>query len=228
MAQQRLDECTKTREIEAHMHHALYCFDVLAKHLRCEEHVCPVVSEQLQRAVGEYACPLFVTWNKQEDGYHDGEVTLRGCIGTFAPQDITKGLEEYAIISALRDSRFPPISQAELSALSCTVSLLHSFEQGSSWDDWEVGTHGVSISFRHPKTRSRHSATFLPDVAADHGWDHRTTMKYLISKSGCHMGDDMRELERILSILRLERYQSSTCHVSYQDYVLFYSRNRHV
>jgi len=225
MSQQSLDECSETKRIQAHIHHPLYCFDVLAKHLRSEEHVCQAVSEQLQMAVGEYACPMFVTWNKQVDGHHNREVSLRGCIGTFAPQDIIKGLEEYAIISALRDSRFPPISQSELSVLSCTVSLLHSFEHVSSWDDWEIGTHGVSISFRHPKTRCHHSATFLPDVAADHGWDHRTTMKYLISKSGCHIGD---ALDRILSILQLERYQSSTCHVSYQDYAQFYARNRQV
>ena len=42
------------------------------------------------------------------------------------------------IFSALRDSRFPPISLDEVSSLHCSVSLLTNFESGKSYLDWEV------------------------------------------------------------------------------------------
>jgi hypothetical protein len=41
--------------------------------------------------------------------------------------------------SALRDSRFAPITARELPALACGVSLLHAFEPAEGAYDWEVG-----------------------------------------------------------------------------------------
>jgi len=35
---------------------------------------------------------------------------LRGCIGTFSPESLTKILGKYALISALQDDRFEPVS----------------------------------------------------------------------------------------------------------------------
>lgn len=40
--------------------------------------------------------------------------------------------------SALEDSRFAPIVEAELPRLHCGVSLLTSFEPARDWRDWEV------------------------------------------------------------------------------------------
>lgn len=57
--------------------------------------------------------------------------------------------------SALRDSRFAPISGQELPQLSCTVSLLRCFEEATAWDDWEVGTHGIIIEFTDPQQQVR-------------------------------------------------------------------------
>ena len=53
-----------------------------------------------------------MTWTKGK------EDELRGCIGTFAPQKLSKILSRYALISALQDSRFDPISKSELHELS--------------------------------------------------------------------------------------------------------------
>lgn len=63
---------------------------------------------------------------------------LRGCIGTFTPIKLHSGLNEYALTSALRDSRFDPVSKDELPALTCFVSLLTNFEDGKDYLDWEV------------------------------------------------------------------------------------------
>ena len=41
--------------------------------------------------------------------------------------------------SALKDSRFPPMSRDELPRLLCSVSLLTNFEDVGDYLDWEVG-----------------------------------------------------------------------------------------
>lgn len=40
--------------------------------------------------------------------------------------------------SALKDSRFPPLTREELPKLSCSVSLLTNFEDAGDYLDWEV------------------------------------------------------------------------------------------
>ena len=57
--------------------------------------------------------PLFVTWNT------GASRRLRGCIGTFEPQPLYEGLADYALTSALHDSRFMPITKRELPNLEC-------------------------------------------------------------------------------------------------------------
>ena len=42
------------------------------------------------------------------------------------------------IYSALRDSRFAPVTLEEFCKLSCSVSLLTNFEDGDNCMDWEV------------------------------------------------------------------------------------------
>lgn len=40
--------------------------------------------------------------------------------------------------SALKDSRFPPLTREELPKLFCSVSLLTNFEDAGDYLDWEV------------------------------------------------------------------------------------------
>ena len=158
-------------------------------------------------------CPLFVTWSKERSPgaplparvtphpVHrsprpptpsptlavaaGSEPHLRGCIGTLEPAEIPRGLKEFALTSALRDRRFPPIGHGEVWQLHCGVSLLHSYEHGRAWDDWVPGTHGVIIRFPDPGLSRRSlQATFLPEIAEREGWDHRETIGHLVSKAG--------------------------------------------
>lgn len=92
--------------------------------------------------------------------YRHGQ--LRGCLGTLEPQPLSAALASYAIASATRDGRFSPITLAELSSLSVTVSLLSNFEPVDQ-DDWEIGLHGIIIHY------DRYKATFLPQVAMQKG-----------------------------------------------------------
>lgn len=51
------------------------------------------LSSGTSRAREEY--PLFVTWNQHST--RSGQKSLRGCIGTFAAQELERGLKSYAL-----------------------------------------------------------------------------------------------------------------------------------
>ncbi|KAA8646058.1 hypothetical protein EYZ11_001938 [Aspergillus tanneri] len=123
--------------------------------------------------------PLFVTWNTLSKS---GRKFLRGCIGTFEAQELSAGLKEYALKSALEDSRFSPIPASLLPALSCSLTLLGTFEPCTNAMDWILGLHGLRISFIH--RGRRYGATYLPDVPVEQGWTKEQTVKSLMDKAG--------------------------------------------
>ncbi|TVY30899.1 Uncharacterized protein LHYA1_G000828 [Lachnellula hyalina] len=124
--------------------------------------------------------PLFVTWNTVSPTSHSRH--LRGCIGTFETQPLSTGLSSYALHSALQDHRFSPITKGELPSLEVSVTLLTDFETCKGALDWELGVHGIRISF-YAKNR-RFGACYLPDVAVEQGWDKEETMVSLMRKAG--------------------------------------------
>jgi AMMECR1 domain-containing protein len=64
------------------------------------------------------------------------EGELRGCIGTFSPEPLSKILGKYALISALKDHRFSPILAEEIPKLTACVSLLVDFKKDKDPLDW--------------------------------------------------------------------------------------------
>ncbi|KAK3321627.1 AMMECR1 domain-containing protein [Apodospora peruviana] len=153
--------------------------------------------------------PLFVTWNAMSarHGYN-----LRGCIGTFEPQDIEEGLSSYALTSALHDTRFSPISARELPSLEVAVTLLTDFEDADDAMDWELGKHGLRISFYYHGRR--YGATYLPDVAPEQGWTKEETVVSLMRKAGW-MGrkDKWQDID-----LKVVRYQGKKEDLEYAEY----------
>ncbi|GAB4815132.1 hypothetical protein N2152v2_002178 [Parachlorella kessleri] len=190
--------------------HVSFCFDVLAAELSGS---VPAPRPLFQNGV----CPLFVTWNKA--GKY-GEPRLRGCIGTLEAKPLHTAMREYSLTSALRDRRFAPVEPSELPHLSCTVSLLCAFERDIDPYDWDVGTHGLLLEFRDPLTRQRRTATFLPEVALHQHWDRQQTLEHLIHKAG-YPGDPEDVLGSGAAAFRLTRYQSTTCSLSYPEYLLY-------
>ncbi|XP_077641695.1 AMMECR1-like protein isoform X2 [Lonchura striata] len=144
---------TKNLVVTAEM--CCYCFDVLYCHLY------GFPQPRLPRFTND-PYPLFVTWKTGRDK------RLRGCIGTFSAMNLHSGLREYTLTSALKDSRFPPLTREELPKLFCSVSLLTNFEDASDYLDWEVGIHGIRIEFINEKGVKR-TATYLPEVAKEQG-----------------------------------------------------------
>ena len=93
---------------------------------------------------------------------------LRGCIGSFNSLNLQSGLREYAITSAMNDSRFSPITKDEFSRLTVTVSILTDFEEALSYRDWDIGVHGVRIEFYNERG-NRRTSTYLPKIALEQG-----------------------------------------------------------
>ena len=147
--------------------------------------------------------PMFVTWKIGD--------SLRGCIGNFEPLPLYSGLQEYAVISGLEDPRFRPMSAKEIPKLNVGISLLHTFEKAKNSLDWEVGKHGIDINI------DGYSATFLPEVASEQNWTKEETLKHLVRKAGYSGKFDKSTIDRI----RLERYQSSKCKATYDEYKAF-------
>ncbi|KAF2198976.1 hypothetical protein GQ43DRAFT_421270 [Delitschia confertaspora ATCC 74209] len=169
----------------------------------------PKYSEKAQgEALGRH--PLFITWNITT---RSGNKNLRGCIGTFEPQELVDGLTSYALTAAFDDSRFAPISLRELPNLECGVTLLTNFEPVSDPMDWEIGIHGLRISFTYHYRR--YGATYLPDVAREQGWTREETMVSLMRKAGWSgRSADWRKVGE----LEVIRYQGKKVNLSYGEW----------
>ena len=124
------------------------------------------------------------------------------------------------------------------------ISLLTDFEDASSYLDWTLGIHGIYISFPQPlstasseapsplasstsiSTRSTfgkhtYTATFLPEVAPEQGWDKIETVDSAIRKAGWNG----RITEDIRRSVKLRRYQSRKCTVGWEEYVAWRTAN---
>ncbi|KAG0004726.1 AMME chromosomal region protein 1-like [Modicella reniformis] len=182
--------------------HCFYCFDALVAYFEAR----PVVAPDFENS--EY--PLFVTWSTSEGR----DLVLRGCIGNFKAMPLYSGLQEYALTSAFKDGRFPPIALKEIPSLVCNVSLLINFEDGDDYLDWEIGVHGIWIEFRDGKGRKR-TATYLPEVPKEQGWTKLKTIDSLLRKGGFQgsINEDVRQ-----GII-LTRYQSRKAQSTYDEYI---------
>jgi uncharacterized protein (TIGR00296 family) len=164
-----------------------------------------------QRTASITESPLFVTWNKASARY--GTYNLRGCIGTFEPMSLSTGLSSYSLIAALEDYRFSPISKSELPMLEVAVTLLTDFETCSEPMDWEIGVHGLRISFYY--RNKRYGSTYLPDVAPEQGWNKEETLVSLMRKAGWA---GKKEKWAEVSDLKVVRYQGKRETVEYEEY----------
>ncbi|KAI1504058.1 AMMECR1 domain-containing protein [Biscogniauxia marginata] len=157
--------------------------------------------------------PLFVTWNTVSP--RSGHTSLRGCIGTFEAQELDDGLSSYAITSAIHDMRFDPIVKRELPSLQVAVTLLTDFEDCDDAMDWELGTHGLRISFTD--RGRRYGSTYLPDVAPEQGWNKEQTLVSLMRKAGwTGRKDKWQDVD-----LKVVRYQGKKEELQYPEYKLW-------
>ncbi|KAJ4868795.1 Uncharacterized protein Rs2_49660 [Raphanus sativus] len=190
---------------------AVYCFDTLVSHYNNDDTPPPAFDDANH--------PLFVTWKKIVNG---GEPRLRGCIGTLEARRLISGFKDYALTSALRDRRFPPIQSKELPFLQCTVSVLTDYETAEDYLDWEVGKHGIIIEFTEPVTNTKRNATYLPEVPAHEGWTKIEAIDSLVRKAG-YNGEITESVRRRI---HLTRYQSTLFSMHYSEYLSYVKATR--
>lgn len=104
---------------------------------------------------------------------------LRGCIGSLEPQDeMYRSVHNNAILAALRDTRFRPVTPKELPLLDVHVSMLSPIRSIKSHNDFKIGEQGIILSKRGRR------AVFLPEVAPEQGWSKEETLTHLSLKAG--------------------------------------------
>jgi AmmeMemoRadiSam system protein A len=138
-------------------------------------------------------CGVFVTLRKGR--------ALRGCIGTFTPEDDLPATIRRMAASALRDPRFldRPVSAAELPALRIDLSLLSPLQPIDDPTAFEIGRHGIYIR------QGGLVGCFLPEVAIERGWDQATFLtQCCVQKAGLEP-DAWQDPETEVSIFTVER-----------------------
>lgn len=103
---------------------------------------------------------------------------LRGCIGDIFPQrPLYKSVIINAIHACVSDSRFPPVSQDELTDITIEISVLTVPAPIASPDEIRIGIDGVVLN------KDGHSAVFLPQVATEQGWNVERMLTQLARKA---------------------------------------------
>lgn len=107
---------------------------------------------------------------------------LRGCIGNIEPfEPLVESVPHNARNAALHDPRFSPVdSLAELESLKIEISVLTPPVKISSYEDIEIGKHGVILRYK------KRGAVFLPQVAVEQQWTRDDTLSHLALKAGLH------------------------------------------
>lgn len=179
------------------------CFETLENKLRHTSND-KVFRYVTSKYVSPKSYPMFVTWK------NDG--TLRGCKGSFKDLPLIDGLKDRTIDAAFNDGRFHHLEEKELcSSLTCSISLLHSFEKTSNPLDWEIGVHGIRLFL------DGNSSTYLPHVALEHKWDKMEALAHLARKGGYGKKYDEGAIKRSI----VERYQASRESATWDEYQEF-------
>jgi len=103
---------------------------------------------------------------------------LRGCVGlVMAVKPLDETICEMARAAALEDTRFSPVTEAELASLQLEISVLSPMFEIAP-EDVVVGRHGLMVSY------GNHRGLLLPQVAPEWGWDRETFLQQTCRKAG--------------------------------------------
>jgi len=105
---------------------------------------------------------------------------LRGCIGYIIGQKpLFDTVVEAAEQSAFSDPRFPQLTKEELEKVQIEISVLSHFTAIESYDEIEVGKHGLLLD-------EGGRAVLLPQVATEHNYDRAQFLSSLCHKAGLY------------------------------------------
>jgi AmmeMemoRadiSam system protein A len=108
---------------------------------------------------------------------------LRGCIGyTSAVQPLYRTVRDTAMLAALRDSRFLPVTTSELPQLKYEISVLSPLRRVLDLQQIKVGQHGLLMK------NGAHEGLLLPQVPVEEKWDRQTFLEETCVKAGMSSG----------------------------------------
>jgi AmmeMemoRadiSam system protein B/AmmeMemoRadiSam system protein A len=117
----------------------------------------------------------FVTLKKHGD--------LRGCIGRIPPEEpLAPLVGAMALAAAFNDSRFQPLSPAELKEVEIEISALTPPRHIARAEQIVIGRDGVILA------KGLNTAVFLPQVATEQGWGRDQLLDRLCEKAGLVAG----------------------------------------
>ncbi len=106
------------------------------------------------------------------------EGQLRGCIGSIhAMNPLRNTVADMAVAAATGDSRFAPMTSADMRYADIEISVLSELEPAHA-EDVRVGTHGVLI------VRGSKRGVLLPQVPTQFGWDRERFVGEACRKAG--------------------------------------------
>jgi len=104
---------------------------------------------------------------------------LRGCIGVIeASLPLIDAVVQNALSAAFNDPRFEPLLADELPDTRIEVSVLSPLQAVDGVEAIEIPRHGVLLE------KAGRRAVFLPQVAAEMGWNRDRTLTELARKAG--------------------------------------------
>ena len=161
----------------------IYCFQALGAMFKDLE--LPAPSGDWTRDTS-LRWPIFVRWRRfvpDPNLKRLGRSLLpAGEMGSWIPQPLTV-LPDLVRLSATEDPFNIPIKKEWYEDLDCTVMLITSFEMTRDVMDWELGVHGLLISFEDHKGVV-YAAHYLPDLPIYSRWTKEFTVDTLIRKAG--------------------------------------------
>jgi len=105
---------------------------------------------------------------------------LRGCIGyIIAQKPLFETIVEAAKHAAFGDPRFPELSRDEVDKIEIEISVLSQFEPIKSYDEIEVGKHGLLLD-------EGGRAVLLPQVAPEQNYNRAQFLTALCHKAGLY------------------------------------------
>jgi AmmeMemoRadiSam system protein A len=105
---------------------------------------------------------------------------LRGCIGyIIAQKALFETIVDAAKHAAFGDPRFPQLNREEVDEVTIEISVLSPFEPIKSYDDIEVGKHGLLLDVGG-------RAVLLPQVATEQNFNRAEFLTALCHKAGLY------------------------------------------
>ncbi len=130
---------------------------------------------------------------------------LRGCVGRFNPETGLAATVQAMAVAVLSDQRFRQVAVTldELPRLHIEVSVLSKMVRTQNPLLLQPGVHGVYIH------HGISSGCFLPQVAADQGWDAETFLSKCCSEKAGLPANTWRDPETQVYLFTSEIFEES-------------------